>query len=303
MKRGNGKYNIKAASSILGIKPGTLRAWEKRYNIISPHRNESGHRLYSEDQISLLQKVLEKVEKGFTISQAAAQLEFSGVQSEAAGASLNQADYLIQEIISACHVFDEESANRAMDTCFKLFSVEAVLEHILVPAIKEMTMLKDNEKMDSASYYFGTAFLRARLGSAFLSARKSSLQPKAMAVSLPELGEDLELLCFLCFLKLKGYDAVYLAGRIEREDLERAVRKFEPHFLFLSFAGEENIDDCLSLPKQMSSLFPQINIGLSGMAAAADLREKNRSEELVEMFIGDCPSEWEKWLAKRERLS
>ncbi|CEG27681.1 MerR family transcriptional regulator [Bacillus sp. B-jedd] len=298
MKRGKGKYNIKAASSILGIKPGTLRAWEKRYNIISPHRNESGHRLYSEEQIFLLQNVLEKVEKGFTISQAAAQIEVSRGQKDTNGAVLTQADHYIQEIIDACNVFDEESANIAMDTCFKLFSIEAVLEHILIPAIKELNKLKDMQKMDSASYCFGMAFFRARLGIVSQCARKSSIQPKAMAVSL-EQGNELEFLCFFCFLKLKGYDAVYLAGRIGKEDLEEAVRKFEPHFLFLSFAGEKNMEDCLSLSKHYGSLFPQLKIGISGIPA--DLQEKTGSEWHSEMSIGDDPDEWEKWLAKKER--
>ena len=39
-----GKYNMKAASQILGIQPGTLRAWERRYHMIAPVRNELGYR-------------------------------------------------------------------------------------------------------------------------------------------------------------------------------------------------------------------------------------------------------------------
>ena len=65
-----GKYNIKAISNMLGMHPGTLRAWERRYNIIEPVRNEAGHRLYTEDQMKVLKWVVGKVEQGFTIGQA-----------------------------------------------------------------------------------------------------------------------------------------------------------------------------------------------------------------------------------------
>ncbi|TKJ03751.1 MerR family transcriptional regulator, partial [Bacillus cereus] len=43
----NGKYNIKAVSNIIGVQPSTLRAWERRYQIIAPKRNQAGHRLYT----------------------------------------------------------------------------------------------------------------------------------------------------------------------------------------------------------------------------------------------------------------
>lgn len=70
-----GKYNIKAASTILGIPSGTLRAWERRYQFIAPDRNESGHRLYSDKQIQTLKGLIEKTKQGFTISQAVALLD------------------------------------------------------------------------------------------------------------------------------------------------------------------------------------------------------------------------------------
>ncbi len=60
---------------MLGIQPGTLRAWERRYQIIAPVRNESGHRLYAEEHIKILKWLIQRVNKGFTISQAVSLLE------------------------------------------------------------------------------------------------------------------------------------------------------------------------------------------------------------------------------------
>ena len=66
-----GKYNIKAVSTMTGIQPGTLRAWERRYEILEPVRNEAGHRLYTDEHIRKLKWLSDKVQQGFTISQAA----------------------------------------------------------------------------------------------------------------------------------------------------------------------------------------------------------------------------------------
>ena len=60
---------------MVGIQPGTLRAWERRYQILNPVRNESGHRLYTEEDLRKLKWLTEKVSGGFTISQAVSLLE------------------------------------------------------------------------------------------------------------------------------------------------------------------------------------------------------------------------------------
>ncbi|WP_339062654.1 MerR family transcriptional regulator [Tepidibacillus marianensis] len=65
-----GIYNVKAISKKIGIQPGTLRAWERRYQIVTPKRNEVGHRIYSEQDLAILKWLVDKVNQGFTISQA-----------------------------------------------------------------------------------------------------------------------------------------------------------------------------------------------------------------------------------------
>ena len=41
-------YNLKAVVQETGLKPDTLRAWERRYGLPEPQRTESRHRLYSQ---------------------------------------------------------------------------------------------------------------------------------------------------------------------------------------------------------------------------------------------------------------
>ena len=61
-----GKYNIQIASKLSGVGTHTLRAWEKRYGAVVPTRNDSGRRLYSDEDIEKLQKkVAEKY--GYTL--------------------------------------------------------------------------------------------------------------------------------------------------------------------------------------------------------------------------------------------
>ena len=105
-----GKYNIKAASQMVGIQPGTLRAWERRYRMITPVRNESGHRLYTEEHIKILKWLLKKVKQGFTISQAIALLDNRESIIDPESFPLNQGNQLFRltdELFDALVLFDE----------------------------------------------------------------------------------------------------------------------------------------------------------------------------------------------------
>ena len=65
------KHPIRYIAEKTGVKPITLRAWEKRYNLLCPQRTEKGHRFYSDDDILLVQRVLVLLSQGYSISKAA----------------------------------------------------------------------------------------------------------------------------------------------------------------------------------------------------------------------------------------
>lgn len=73
-------FPIREVARLTGINPITLRAWERRYGLIEPVRTESGHRLYSQEHITLIQKALKLVnDKGVPISQVKPLLESENV--------------------------------------------------------------------------------------------------------------------------------------------------------------------------------------------------------------------------------
>src|SRR3954462_9572650 len=63
-------YNLKAVVQETGLKPDTLRAWERRYGLPDPQRRESGHRLYSQNDINMLKWLSTRQDEGMSISRA-----------------------------------------------------------------------------------------------------------------------------------------------------------------------------------------------------------------------------------------
>jgi methanogenic corrinoid protein MtbC1 len=58
---------IAAVAKVVGLKPDTLRAWEKRYGAIEPVRDRHGYRRYSDDEIARLKRLALLVGRGHPI--------------------------------------------------------------------------------------------------------------------------------------------------------------------------------------------------------------------------------------------
>lgn len=55
------EFTIGEVAAMIGFSPHTIRAWERRHNILKPHRTPSNQRRYSVEDIELLREVINGV--------------------------------------------------------------------------------------------------------------------------------------------------------------------------------------------------------------------------------------------------
>ena len=63
-------YNTKAVVQQTGVAAPTLRAWERRYDLLVPERAENTYRLYSQRDIMLIRWLKARTDEGMAISKA-----------------------------------------------------------------------------------------------------------------------------------------------------------------------------------------------------------------------------------------
>ncbi|MFT4979133.1 MAG: DNA-binding transcriptional MerR regulator [Myxococcota bacterium] len=63
-------YRIKTVSTLTGVPRNTLLAWERRYGIVQPSRQDNGYREYSDSDIACLQSVKRLLDQGYKVSEA-----------------------------------------------------------------------------------------------------------------------------------------------------------------------------------------------------------------------------------------
>ena len=72
-------YRIGLTTQITGIRPETLRAWERRYKVVKPIRTDAGDRLYTQADIDRLLLIKKLVDNGDAIS-AVANLNYENLE-------------------------------------------------------------------------------------------------------------------------------------------------------------------------------------------------------------------------------
>ncbi|MFD1738583.1 MerR family transcriptional regulator [Bacillus salitolerans] len=296
-----GKYNIKAVSQMLGIQAGTLRAWERRYQIIAPVRNDAGHRLYTEEHVKILKWLIQKINKGFTISQAINLLETSGLITEPTFMSeienrTQNAD-ITDKLLESLLQFNEVQAQEYLNHAFSLFSIDKVAIDILGTVLVEIGDLWERGKITSAHEHFASAFLRSKIGNVLHTMPINSFLPKVLAFCGPNESHELGLLIFTIYLRKIGFDVVYLGGSIAKADIDIVLKEVNPKFLFLSCTLVENLPETLELVNYLKNKFPALEIGLGGPAFMF------LKESLLETYryhlVGKSRVDWDKWLESK----
>jgi MerR family transcriptional regulator, light-induced transcriptional regulator len=298
MGNGTGKYNIKAVSKMLGIQPGTLRAWERRYQMIAPVRNESGHRLYTEEHVEILRWLLSKINQGFTISQAVSLLENSALSMEKAELpKRDRVDEIGDKLLTALLEFNSSKAHELINQAFSLFTIDKTVIDLLGPILIKVGDLWEEGSITTAHEHFASSFIRSRIEGLSNSFPHTSFLPKSIAVCGPGERHELGLLIYTLYLRRKGFEVVFLGTSLAENDLELVVEKVRPKFLFLSCTLDENREATLKLADEIHKIYPDLIIGLGGIAI--DSMPIEQQAEYEDQIVGMSRAEWEKWLKKR----
>ena len=72
-------YSISEVSEMFELNASTLRFWEKEFEVLKPHKNKKGNRLFTQKDLEQIAMIVDLVKhRGFTIQGAREQLKHSG---------------------------------------------------------------------------------------------------------------------------------------------------------------------------------------------------------------------------------
>ena len=152
---------IRDVARITGVNAVTLRAWERRYGLIVPHRTPKGHRLYSDEHVAHIQAIITWLNRGVSVSQVKGLLRSNQPAFAEASSQWETKRQQLQEAI--CNL-----SERRLDDCFNrelaLYPPNTLCEQLLLPLLEELELRWRNQFGAQAERGFFYSWLRSKLG-------------------------------------------------------------------------------------------------------------------------------------------
>lgn len=109
-----GLFPIRVVAELTGINPVTIRAWERRYELVRPTRTPGGHRLYSRLDVERLREAAALVAEGIAIGRAARMLA-DDTRSAGRQSGAERAAHWLEVLFGRLEALDDAGMHAALD--------------------------------------------------------------------------------------------------------------------------------------------------------------------------------------------
>ena len=208
---GAGYLRIGQLARRTGVSPELLRAWEQRYGLLQPTRTAGGFRLYSAADQARVQRMQGLVAGGLAAAQAA-HLVLSGDEPAPQAASAPATTTLAEaadDLAASLDRLDEQAANTTLDRLFATYTVETVLQEIILPYLHRLGERWATGEVSVAHEHFASNLLRGRL-LGLAQGWGQGQGPGAILACVPGERHELGLLAFGVALHRRGWRITYL---------------------------------------------------------------------------------------------
>lgn len=234
-------YNLKSVARETGVKPDTLRAWERRYGLPEPARTAGGHRVYSQQDIEIVKWLLDRQQEGLRIKGAVElwrSLEADGQEplqprpTSAVSFSLETIGQTIADLrqgwVSACLAFDEREAEQILTQAFALYPPETVGLELLLEGVTQIGHGWYAGEASVQQEHFASELVVRRIEALLLAAPPPTRAGRILTACPPEEEHTLGLLWLTYLLRRRGWDVLYLGVNVPIARLEEVTRTTRP---------------------------------------------------------------------------
>jgi DNA-binding transcriptional MerR regulator len=246
-----------------GVSAESLRAWERRYELLRPTRSAGGLRLYSLEDLERVHKMRAHLAAGLAAAEAARLAAAPGAEN-ARSASAEPAR-LRAALAAAVDRFDEAAAQTLLDRAVAALSVDALLLDLVLPYLHELGTRWERGEASIAQEHFASGLLRGRL----LGLARGwglGVGPIALLACLPGESHDLGLIAFGLALRARGWRIVFLGADTPSETIDTAAREIEPALVVFSAVNPERLKPVIA---QLRPLAARHTLAIAGACTAS----------------------------------
>ncbi len=296
------QFSIKQLEELSGIKAHTIRIWEKRYNLIAPDRTDGKHRIYTNDDLKSILRVVYLYKKGLKISKIAMLKEQEMLQKiNAIKHDASRYEEVLPELMGACIDLD---ANRVTDILADVeaqVGLEQMMCKLVYPFLEQLGRAWVTGKILPNNEHFISHIITTRIILAISRLKKPEHHENAPRVLLLQpTGEYHEIpLLFINYLLCKnGCKTVYFGSNVSMEAIA-GYCNYKPvshiHYHLITNLGDRDTQEWFDT---LAMEYRTIAIVASG-PGVKNLKENFVNQQILKsqqdildyiMLMGDTPT-------------
>lgn len=296
------QIRIGELSRRVGVQPETLRAWERRYGILEPQRTEGGFRLYSNaDEARVRTMTVLMRQQGMSAAEAATIARSGTTPTEVIPAAESdtresdpEPDLGIGSLIDALDRFDGVEADRILDAAIARLSLDAFLDWLILPALREVGSRWERGESTIAQEHFASNHLRGRLlglGRGW----SGGAGPLALLACPPGERHDLGLLACGIALRERGWRIAFIGADAPIETISATAEVLDPAIVLICSLRREPL---VMIAEQLSGLSSKWAVALAGSGADA-----GQADSVGAAHLPGGPVDGARWLDDSRRAS
>ena len=272
-------YTIGTLSTLTGLSQHTIRAWERRYEALTPKRSDGNRRIYDDDDVERLNVLKRVVGAGHSIGQVAhlPTDQLRAIDSSSAskphsysGDRVSDGVHYLAACQAALSLLDPEALEDVLVRATADFGIMALLEHVVIPLLAEIEVGWLDGSMRISQEHMASAVLRTHLDRARLSMPGANYAPRLLSTTPRNQHHEIGALMVSIVAAMQGWNVTYLGPNLPAEEIAMAARQRNARAVALSLVypvDDPGLGDELRRLRQMVG--PSISIIVGGRAASA----------------------------------
>lgn len=294
------KYTIKVVSERTGVRPVTLRAWERRYDLMEPERLDNNYRLYSERHIQVVRWITHRLEDGLSISNAVREyknLREKGIWPEALPSVLppepvqkpqHPPKVYADKLYTAFTAHNESEAKKIVDAIQSMFDLKTIFFEVFYPVLYEIGEAWYRGELRIATEHFASNFIRNILMNLLQAFPVYSAAPRILVGCAPEEFHEIAPLMLSVLLRREGYQVEFLGADLPVEDLAFYAEDASADMVILSASENHSARPLLKMQTLLNELPNKPIFGYGGRYFNDNLRLR---KQMQGVFLGTTVDE------------
>jgi DNA-binding transcriptional MerR regulator len=262
----SGLLRIGELSRRVGVSPELLRAWEKRYGLLTPSRTTGGLRLYSARDETRIMRMRELLASGLSAAEAAGLAK----EAQAGGPARVGTTEFVEQLGEALARYDETGAQLALDRTFAAIGVDAALRDVIIPYLSDLGDRWAAEEVTVGQEHFASNVIQGRLR-ALARGWDQGIGPRAVLACAPGELHEIGLICFGLSLRARGWRITYLGADTPVQSIEDNLADGPPRITVVAAVSADRFG---AARDELARMARKTEVAIAG--AGADERTAKR---------------------------